>query len=370
MKTVYLVKSSYEYPRLRDDVFSILANIDKGLIFPNAKVLIKPNMLMPARPDEAIITHPLVVRAAVEYVLEKGGRPTVSDSPALGKFDKAVKVSGLGDALSGLPVAIKSLSDSRKAEAGGRFKSIELSGDALDADAIVNLPKLKTHSQMVLTLAVKNLFGCVVDMRKAQWHMRIGENEELFAELLLRIWERLSPGINLIDGILAMEGQGPGTGGTPRRLGALLGSEDALALDCAVADMLRIGHQKVPHIRTAEALGMKSEYRVEGDMPRVVDFALPKSVDIVFGPKFMRGFIRKHITRRPSGNPDACRLCGECWKICPQKAITRKREKLCFDYDKCIRCYCCLEVCPHKAVKVEETAVRKLLNKFYGDRGL
>lgn len=367
MAIVVAKESSYEYQGLRRSVFDILERLDGGLIGRGSRVLLKPNFLAPAPPEKAITTHPLVIKAAVEYILEKGGRALVADSSAMGGFDRVVSVCGVKEVLSGMPVELRELGRSRKVEVDGRFGSLELSADALEADVIINMPKLKTHAQMGLTLAVKNLFGCVVGMRKPEWHYRVGDDKELFAELLVTIYRVLKPSVNLLDGILAMEGDGPGTGGTPRRLNVLAGSADALSLDTSVCRMLGMEAGELLTNWAAARMGHLEE-EVSGDLPRVSDFIIPDTVDLMFGPRFAQGFLRRHVASLPSSVQDICKLCGECAGVCPAKAIEEQRGKLHFDYDKCIRCYCCIEVCPHGAVKKRDTLLKKIITRYYNSR--
>lgn len=364
MARVIVRQSSYDYKELRPNVFELLSSLDSGLIGKGSRVLIKPNLLTAAKEEQAVTTHPLVVKAAVEYVISKGGNVQVSDSPPLGSFDKIITACGLKEALKGMPVSVGEFRASRKAASHGRFKNLEIASDALDAEIIINLPKLKTHSQMVLTLAVKNLFGSVVGMKKAEWHLRVGDKRELFAEMLVAVYRSLLPAINLLDGILAMEGDGPGTGGTPRRLGVLLGSDDALSLDIAACRMVGLDPFELPTNRAAREMGLIKEYEVLGPLPEVRDFAFPPPSDILFGPKFTHKFMRRHLTTRPSSVKDICKLCGECVRMCPAGALKGGRRELEFDYDKCIRCYCCIEVCPHGAMKKEVPVLRKAVKPF------
>lgn len=179
MIEVFVKESAYDYAQLKPEIFNMIASIEETSsmrISAGARVLIKPNMLAAAAPDKALTTHPLVIKAVVEYCLEKGALPQVSDSHAtFSKFPTVVQDCGIAAALKGLHVEIKELSDSEKVFStrrgvnftpDARFNALELSQDALCADMIINLPKLKTHTQMGLTLAVKNLFGCVVGKRK------------------------------------------------------------------------------------------------------------------------------------------------------------------------------------------------------------
>lgn len=366
---VVIVKSSsYEYARLRADVFDILTRIDRGIIQEGSNVLIKPNLLTAAKPEQAVTTHPLVIKAVAEYAISKGAKVRVGDSPATGSFQRLIRECGIKDALKGLPVEISPLRTSRIVSVDGKWKSLELSEEALEADVIINLPKLKTHTQMGLTLAVKNLFGCVVGMKKPEWHFRVGENKELFAELLVSIYKVMQPRINLMDGILSMEGDGPGTGGTPRHIGALMGSADALSLDMAVCRMVGIDPYSLLTNMAARDMGLDNGFELSGELPVLKDFRIPDVRDLMFGPRFAHRFMRRHITSRPSSIEDLCEFCNECVKICPAGAVGNPGKRLVFDYEKCIRCYCCLEVCPHGAMEKRDTIIKRILKKILPGR--
>jgi len=363
-------KASYEYQSLRAAVFEMLAMLDNSGITTDANVLIKPNLLSPARPWQAITTHPLIIKAAAEYALEKGAKVSVSDSSAVGSFEKVISTNGVREALSGLKVNLAPLTDSAKVETGGKFKVIELSREVLEADVVINLPKLKTHAQMGMTLAVKNLFGCVVGLRKPEWHFRVGEDKELFAELLTTIYLQIKPSINLMDGILAMEGQGPGARGKPRELGYLLAGTDALDLDMAACRLVGMDPMSLMTTQAAFRMGVPlAEPELEDFPGATIGYVIPEAMDLVFGPRFSRGFFRRHVADRPSNIEDICKYCDECVKICPAQAIKNPGRKLMFDYDKCIRCYCCVEVCPHAAMEKRSTWLKRLIKKLHAKRG-
>ncbi len=367
MAKVIFKESSYDYNKLKADVHDVLEALGHVGISAGTKVLIKPNFLAPAHPDRAITTHPNIVRAVAEYALDKGAVVQVSDSEAMGSFSKVIKDCGYEESLAGLPVKLSELTESANVMTQGPFGKIELAKDALEADVIINLPKLKTHTQMALTLAVKNLFGCVVGARKPEWHFRVGEDKELFAKLLVSIYDVLRPSINLMDGILAMEGTGPGTRGVPRHLGLLIASTDALSLDTAICEMFGLDHYALMTSNAARELCLEGDdpkVTIEGAMPAIKDFDIPETTDLLFGPRFARGFLRRHIASRPVNLLDACKYCNECVGICPAKAITNPGKKLVFDYNKCIRCYCCIEVCPHAAMIKHDTIVKKMLGVF------
>jgi uncharacterized protein (DUF362 family)/Pyruvate/2-oxoacid:ferredoxin oxidoreductase delta subunit len=365
MARVIFRKAGYRYERLKPQFFDIVDAAGGGAIRKGSLVLIKPNLLAPAPPESAMLTHPMLVKAAVEYVLQKGARPQVSDSPAMGSFAKVLETSGIKDALKGLDVKCSEFKESDVIEVGEPFRKIEIAKDALRADFVINLPKLKSHSQMLLTLGVKNLYGCVVGLRKPEWHFRTGVNREMFARLLVQIWGAVKPSVTVLDGVLAMEGQGPGKGGTPKQIGVLIGSDDAVALDVAVCMMLGIDPDDLLTNRIAREMGYaEGGIEIDGDVPEVKNFVLPGIAPLVFGPERLHAFMRRHLVQRPESDPSVCRLCGECWRYCPAGAIRRGKEGIRFDYDKCIRCYCCIEVCPHAALSAKETVTGRIVRKM------
>jgi uncharacterized protein (DUF362 family)/Pyruvate/2-oxoacid:ferredoxin oxidoreductase delta subunit len=365
MARVILRKAEYRYERLKSQFFDIADAAGGGAIRQGSLVLIKPNLLAPATPESAMLTHPMLVKAAVEYVLQKGARPQVSDSPAMGSFAKVLEASGIKDALKGLDVECSEFRESDAVEVGEPFRKIEIARDALRADFVINLPKLKTHSQMLLTLGVKNLYGCVVGLRKPEWHFRTGVNREMFARLLVQIWGAVKPSVTVLDGVLAMEGQGPGKGGKPKQIGVLIGSDDAVALDIAVCMMLCIDPNDLLTNRIAQEMGYgEGGIDIDGDVPPVKNFVLPEIAPLVFGPERLHGIMRRHLVQRPESDSSVCRLCGECWSYCPAGAIRREKKRIVFDYNKCIRCYCCIEVCPHAALSAKETIAGKIVRRI------
>jgi uncharacterized protein (DUF362 family)/Pyruvate/2-oxoacid:ferredoxin oxidoreductase delta subunit len=364
MSEVIVRTSVYDERRLKPLLFDMLVRLDGGRIQRGTRVLVKPNLLSPAAPDDAVLTHPLVVKAVCEYVLDRGAGVQLSDSPAIGSFEKILRISGIREAIQGLDVVCKPFEKSVKVDVGRPFDRIEIAEDALNADLIINLPKLKTHSHMLLTLAVKNMFGCIVGFRKPEWHMRAGVDRDMFARLLVRIHARVRPAFAILDGILAMEGEGPGKSGVPRQLGVLMGSQDGSAVDEAVCRMIGIDPLLLPTHRAAQELGLfDANLEIDGDLPRVAHFRLPEVMPLIYGPKALQGFVRRHLVQRPVPDPGRCKMCGECWRICPAKAITARKSDLSFDYDRCIRCYCCIEVCPHSALRAVETTAGRAIRR-------
>jgi uncharacterized protein (DUF362 family)/Pyruvate/2-oxoacid:ferredoxin oxidoreductase delta subunit len=364
MSLVVSRRATYDYQTLRPQLFEILDATGGRSIEAGARVVVKPNLLAPASPEQAMLTHPLVVKGVVEYVLERGGKVQVSDSPAMGTFEKLLRVSGILGALDGLNVTFKEFKESVVVDVGEPFHKIEVARDAIEADVLINLPKLKTHGQMLLTLGVKNLFGCIVGFGKPQWHLRTGIDREMFATLLVRICQTLKPKLTLLDGILAMEGEGPGKGGRPKRVGILLGSADPVALDKVVCRFLGLEDDTLLTNCMAGKLGLfDGPVELSGPEVAIKGFKLPEIVPLVWGPKFSHGFLRKHLIQRPLIEESLCKSCGDCLSYCPAQAISSRDKEINFDLDKCIRCYCCLEVCPHGAIRTHQPLLGEVVAK-------
>lgn len=362
MSEVYIKNASYDYDLLKPAVFEMIDSIGTVRIQKQSRVLIKPNFLLPAVPEKAVLTHPLVVKAVAEYVLSKGGCPLIADSPAMGSIKKIFREGGYEKALKGLDVEFGVFQSTVSVDVGEPFGRIDIAREAIETDIVINLPKLKTHAMMLLTLGVKNLFGCIVGLKKPEWHFRAGIDKALFANLLVRISNAVNPTLTLVDGILAMEGQGPGKGGTPRHLGILVGGADPLAVDSAVCKILGIDPQILPTVKEAIQSGTWNEaIHIRGDFFEVMDFIFPVQGPATFGSPSFQRFMRQYLLSRPSVNLQQCRLCGKCWQYCPAKAVVSDGKKIIFNYDTCIRCYCCVEVCPHGVLRVEEPLPGKLL---------
>jgi len=330
------------------------------------RVLIKPNLLLAAKPAQAVTTHPRVVRAVVQFVRDQGGDPIIADSPAVGSMVRIYRGGAYQEALKDLDVPFQAFDMEAVVDIGPPFGQVPLARQALEADAVINLAKLKTHSQMTLTLGVKNTFGCVVGLKKPEWHMRAGVDKALFARLVVQIHQAVAPAFTLIDGIVGMDGHGPGKAGRPVPLGLLIGSRSAFAADHVVCDLIGISPEQLPTLAAADALGIPhAPARVTGDGPDHIPFKLPEPGHTRFGPDCLQPFLRRHLLRRPVADPDLCRMCGECRQYCPAAAIQCQEDRPRFDYNRCIRCYCCIEVCPHGAMTSAETLPGRLLRGLW-----
>lgn len=340
-----------------------------AFVKPGDRVLLKANMLSPRSPEKRVTTDPSVVRAAAGLVLEAGGVPFVGDSPGIGAFSRVAEKTGMADAARDAGIECRELTRPVPVTlpAGSRFKHLEIAAQARDADVIINLPKLKTHGQMLLTLGVKNMYGLVVGHRKAEWHHMAGVNRDTFASLLLDIHFAVKPALTILDGVWGMEGRGP-SNGTPRKLDLIAASEDAVALDMTMCRVLGVSPNMFPLYRAAKARGLgetdPARISFPGASPeafQVKDFKLPELDTIHILPGSFDWFTRRFLVSKPVHRPLACTGCGQCERVCPEHSIEREKNRVHFDYGSCIRCYCCQEVCPEDAIGFRKGAVVRLL---------
>ncbi|MCM0080229.1 DUF362 domain-containing protein [Geomonas sp. Red32] len=335
------------------------------------RVLIKPNMLAAKPPEAAVTTHPELLRAVIELVKGEGGIPLVGDSPGIGSPHRVAEKSGLLKVIEETGAAFAPFLDSLPVKGEGTFKEFELARPYLEADKLINLPKLKTHEMMTMTCAVKNLFGAVVGTQKAAWHLKAGADKELFARMLIEVYRLRMPELNIVDAITAMEGNGPGSG-DPRQVGYLLAGGNAVAVDVIAAELASIPRNLLYVESAARSLALPGANREEiecvGDSPReggIAPFKLPHLSDVQFGlPKFLKNRLRNQLTSRPEAAGEVCRLCEVCVRACPPKAIAVQGGRLRFDYHRCIRCMCCRELCPHAALKLKDGLLLSVIKKL------
>ncbi len=351
----------------------------QSLPAPGMRVLLKPNLLAGHPPEKAVSTHPDVVRGVI-LALQKRGvhKITLADSPG-GPYTPSLmagvyKTSGLAAVCAETGVELYTACKSRAVPCEGKLvRRFELIEPVLEADYIINLPKLKTHVLTGMSGAVKNLFGCVPGLQKAEFHMRFPE-KEAFGQMLVDLCEQVKPGLHLVDGILGMEGDGP-AGGTVRKAGLLLASEDPYSLDLALCRYMGMAPAGVPTLAAALQNGLCAEVfdeallvGEEAARRPLAGFVLPAShtggVDFSDKlPRFMRGaapFFRRLLAPRPVVRKKACIGCGKCAGICPKKVIVMEGAKAHIQPEHCIRCFCCHEMCPVKAIRVHKMPLFRL----------
>ena len=339
---------------------------------PGQKVLLKPNMLGAAPLKKRVTTDPAVVLAVGKLVLEAGGQLIIGDSPAIDKVSRIGKIGGIGAVAAELGADLIEFSRPVlvKTPEGSVYKALELEETALTADVVINLPKLKTHCMMLLTMGVKNLFGTVVGQRKSQWHMHVGADRGMFADLLLDICRTVKPALTILDGVWAMEGRGPNNG-TPRHTGFISASQDPLAMDLGLARLLGAHPAVFPLYGAAVQRGLAkadgSDIEMVGDAPKPLipsDFQLPVLESAMMLPGFVSRLIRRHLTSRPVQNQDICLGCGKCESVCPPQSLTLEDRHAVIDHLTCIRCYCCQEVCPADAISFKTGALVGIMDRI------
>jgi len=355
-KSIVRIRSANSYKGIEDTVKGL---IDKfPLSYKNARVVIKPNILGGFHPDRGITTHPAIVRAVLEFVLDKGGKPVVGDNPGVGGYgrtEKAGDKSGIKE-VSGR-YFVNFAQNPVKVKVSSRFfNEIVVSKEILDADIIISIPKFKTHSLTIITGAIKNMFGIVVGAEKSRIHS-IARTRDEFSEAIIDIFLMRKPEITLMDGVIGMEGNGPTSGGL-RRIGSIIASTNGFAIDTIVARIMGIDPFEVPFLKIAgerSIFDCSKDIRIEGEYRKIKGFKKPLGyippIITNLGIRYVNRFIFKRFTEnRLVLKEEICTRCGLCVKHCPVGAM--KQEIGGFPWieiQRCINCYCCSEVCPECA---------------------
>ena len=335
------------------------------VISPGDRVLLKANLLAPAGPEESVTTHPAVVRAVIVEVKNAGGVPVVADSPgyfsrAAGAKCPALAKSGLKDVADELGIeacqfeAMENGFVETEVPGGVFLRSIYAARLALEADIIITLPKLKTHSNTWYTGAVKNMFGAVATKTRKQAH-RLSTLER-FSGSLVDIYSVFTPQLAIMDGVIGMEGEGP-RHGKPRQAGLILASRDPVALDAAASRIIGFDPLEIVTTREAAARGLG-----KGDLDSIeivgeriadvaVDFEKP-SGRMVNIPPFVMKIADRFLRVQPICKNADCDRCQICMKSCPVDAISMNPYPE-IDRDICIECYCCNEMCPTGAMEIK-----------------
>lgn len=336
-------------------------------IKPESRVLVKPNLLMAKEPEFGITTHPEVVRAVIKILKEINCKIFVGDCPdvwgnQIENVDEVYLRSGIKKICGEESVELVKFDKRRW------HRKIPLTVWLDDCDYLVNLPKFKTHNYTILTGAIKNLFGLVPGTYKTELHKNYSEVND-FSKMLVDIYEIARPALTIVDGILAMEGDGPATSGKLRQMNLLLASCDGVAVDCVMALIMGIKPNDifstkeaakrglgVANINSILVLGEKLE-DVRGE-----PFLLPSTSTLIKRvPKPIIELAKRLIKYYPYIECDNCISCAACIQACPNKIISMKNDRIVFDYSKCIACFCCQEVCPTSAIKVKKSIFAKLI---------
>lgn len=312
--TVSLTRATaYDLETLRTKLEEVLTPFGGMAAFvkPGDRVLLKPNLLTGARPTKECVTRPEVVHCVAQMVQAVGGKPFLGDGPAFGSAQGVAKANGYLPLLEALDLPIVEFSGKRYETVSQDFNHLLLSKEAMEADVVINLPKVKSHMQLTMTLGVKNLFGCVPGKMKAWWHMEAGKDADRFGTMLVETARAISPDLTILDGIIGHEGNGP-SAGEPRDLGVLAATNDVFALDQAMLAILQVDPTQVPTMQAAQRLGLCGELsdlhfplmhpealKIDGwQLPEKmmpIDFGAPRVIKSTFKHLYIR-FIKEPMT--------------------------------------------------------------------------
>ena len=350
-----------------DSIFALCGGIER-IVKPGQRILVKVNLLMKRKPEQATTTHPAVAAAIVRAVQRAGGIPILADSPG-GPYTRGM-LAGVYETCGMRAVAEEtgcSLNDdfsttTRFYEEGCVAKHLDLLGVLEQVDAVITVGKLKTHGLSTMTGCVKNLYGLVPGTLKVEYHARY-QDVGLFSDMLVDICECVKPSFSILDAVVGMEGEGP-SGGRPRQIGALLGGMNPHAVDAVGAQLIGLRPELMTTLEAAMKRGIVPPYAVAGDAlePMILsDFDIPMKYRRASWVRLVNK-LPQALRPRPVFTHRKCDGCGTCVRACPAKAIgmdDNRRPHV--DVKKCIRCYCCQELCPKTDVEVKRNPIFALL---------
>lgn len=356
-----------------------LGGIDK-FVKEGDRVLIKPNLLMRKKPEDAVTTHPSLIEALCREIIKAGGHPVIADSPG-GPFSPAIleavyKSTGMEEVArrTGALLNFDTGFDEVYHPEGHVIKRLRVIRCLLQADVIISFSKLKTHGMMLFTGAVKNLFGVIPGLVKVEYHFNMPEIRD-FSNMLVDVCTYVKPHLSLIDGVVGMEGEGP-SAGKPVNAGVVLASRDPFALDYVAVTLMGINPMDVPTICRARERGLfggtLEDVDIAGESIENISikrFETPpiNSVSFLEGrfPKPFIDFINNRLRPKPLFNTSICIGCGDCSRSCPPGAISMVKGKPRVDLKRCIRCFCCQELCYYKAIRIHRPWI---VRKIYRER--
>ncbi len=363
---VSLVKCPDYQPQNVRDALSRSLQLLGGLsafIKPGSRVLVKPNLLIATTPDTAIDTHPELIRQIVRLLKELGCRVSIGDGPSVWgnqDIEDVFVKSGMREVAESEGVRLTGF-DRRRWR-----RKFPLAAELDDCDHLVSVPKFKTHGLTTITAAVKNLYGLVSGNFKTELHKNYYKAED-FCSILLDIYQEVKPSLTIVDGILALEGDGPSTSGKPRNLGILAAGADCVAIDSVLSAIIGLRPEAVPTTREAMRRNMGAadlgEIEIAGgdlSLFQVRNFRLPRSSFTHNLPQVVVEIAKKLLRVHPRIDQRVCRRCGACVKVCPAKAVTIRDRRTVIDYHKCISCFCCQESCPYAAIRMHKSLLTKL----------
>ncbi len=354
-----------------EDIFNTMPSLQR--LSSDSNVVLKPNLVAKHGPQAAITTHPAVVEAVILALQARGiTNITVIDSAGGVYGDAAMrpiyKLSGMLELCERLGVNCGTDYESSTRKTDGILcREFLVTNPINNADYIINLPKLKTHAMMGLTCAVKNLYGVIPGLKKAELHMRFPDRD-MFGEMICDLCELIRPNLTIVDAVMGMEGDGP-SGGDPRFIGNIIAGEHIYNVDIVAAKLIGVSLRDIPYIVSAQKRGLCGSFNPNllydpQQFTPITDFKMPSTQkSIIFAnrlPKqlrFIMPYIAELVSPRPVINKKGCVGCGKCAEICPKDIITKDNKKYFINKKDCIRCYCCHEMCPVKAIDIKSMGV-------------
>jgi len=378
MSTVALVRcESYEYGAVRRAVQQGIDLVGGADTFARRgeKILLKANLLVGDAPEKSVNTHPSVLRAVAEIFKATGAQVSYGDSPAIGTARAASRKIGMDRAAKEAGIELKEFQPGREVHfpEGLQNKRFTIAAAVLESDGVISLPKLKAHGMQKFTGCVKNQFGCIPGLLKGEFHVRIPD-AYLFAHMLVDLDRLVHPRLYIMDGIVAMEGNGP-RGGTPKKMNLLLFSEDPIAVDATVCRLIDLDPLLVPTIAFGHAAGRgtqeKDAIELLGDTFdsfRCHDFVVDRTAIKPYKEKGSLRFLSNRLVPKPVIARETCTRCGLCITVCPAKPKAvgwlngDTSQPPVYDYRTCIRCYCCQELCPENAIELRKPLLRRVFS--------
>ena len=366
VQTVHIVKEYQE-----EKVYAAISKSMEALgiqkdMKPGLKVVIKPNLIMGKRPEYAATTHPVVVRAVARWLRERGVTDITLAESSGGLYNaeymkRVYHICGMDELGDEVKLNMDFSARTVNCPDGFANHSFHLITPIVEADYIINIAKLKTHSMTGYSGGIKNLFGTIPGLEKPQLHY-LWPDIEQFSRMLLELAETVKPDLTVIDAIDAMEGNGP-TGGTVHSLHMLLAARDFYTQDYFAAGLMGLKPEDIVMIRQAMERGLihPEEITLIGDAvpDTLTSFLVPDTKSLDFGghmPKLLRKplvFVASRVLKSyPQLKKDLCIGCGKCAESCPAHIIKIRDKKARFRKKGCISCFCCQEMCPKKAISV------------------
>lgn len=345
------------------DAINDLGGMDK-YFKRGENILLKVNLLTIKKVEQAATTHPDFVTAVARIFLDYGCNVYIADSPGgpfvLPMLKRVYKATGMNDIVDKANVTLNYDTGSKRVfvDEAVKYKSMQVCTYLDEMDHVISMSKMKTHAFMTLTGAVKNMFGTVPGVVKAELHAHYPELLD-FADMLIDVCEYVKPTLSFMDGIIAMEGEGPGSG-TPKNMNTMLVSDSPYHLDYVASLLMRMEPESVPTIYNSIQRGLLkedfSDVEIIGDLKGLTatDYEHAKSNNFESAKTGLLALLKRY----PKINKKTCIGCKICADICPVSTIDMVNRKAVINYDNCISCFCCHEFCPEKVI----TTTRKIVH--------